>query len=85
MQNKVVIPFTQLEKDLLGFFEKRKAGLRIADVVEQFCAEHPDYKGPEIKAALWQLLAERYLKMTPDREITRYYPTDSENDDEAAD
>lgn len=83
MHKKVVIPFSQLEKDLLTFFEKREAGLRIADVVEQFCAEQPDYKGPDVKAALWQLLAERYLKMTPDREISRYYPAD--NNEESAD
>ena len=76
MPDKVVIPFSQLEKDLLGFFEQRDAGLRIADVVTQFCAVYPDYQGPEIKAALWQLLAERYLKMTSDREITRHYPAE---------
>ncbi len=82
MPDKVVIPFSQLEKDLLRFFEQREAGLRIADVVEQFCAEHSQYEGPEIKAALWQLLAERYLKMTPEREITRHYP--AENNGEPA-
>ena len=82
MPDKVVIPFSQLEKDLLGFFERRDAGLRIADVVQQFCAEHSHYEGPEIKAALWQLLAERYLKMTPNREITRHYP--AENHEEPA-
>lgn len=82
MPDKVVIPFSQLEKDLLGFFEQRNAGLRIADVVRQFCAEHSQYKGPDVKAALWQLLAERYLKMTSDREITRDYP--AENQEEPA-
>ena len=61
MQDKVVIPFTQLEKDLLSFFEEREDGLRVADVVEQFCARYAHHKAPEIKAALWQLLAERYL------------------------
>lgn len=77
MQDKVVIPFSQLEKDLLTFFEEREAGLRVADVVEQFCARFPHHKAPEIKAALWQLLAERYLAMTSEREITRYYPSDA--------
>ena len=82
MPDKVVIPFSQLEKDLLGCFEQRDAGLRVADVVEQFCAEYSQYRGPEIKAALWLLLAERYLKMTSDREITRHYP--AENHEEPA-
>jgi len=77
MPDKVVIPFTQLEKDLLTFFEERESGLRVADVVEQFCAQYPHHRAPDIKAALWQLLAERYLSMTPEREITRYYPADS--------
>ncbi len=77
MQDKVVIPFTQLEKDLLSFFEEREEGLRVADVVEQFCARYAHHKAPEIKAALWQLLAERYLTMTSEREITRYYPSDA--------
>jgi len=77
MPDKVVILFTQLEKDLLSFFEELDSGLRVADVVEQFCARYPQHKAPEIKAALWQLLAERYLTMTSEREITRYYPSDA--------
>ena len=74
MPDKVIIPFTSIEKDLLTFFEARRDGLRIADVVELFCGEFPGYSGPDTKAALWQLLAERYLTMTADREITRHYP-----------
>ena len=85
MPDKVIIPFTSIERDLLTFFESRDQGLRIADVVQQFCIEYPDYRGPEIKAALWQLLAERYLQMTSDREITRHYPADRQIDGEAAD
>jgi len=81
--DKVVIPFTSIEKDLLTFFESRDHGLRIADVVQQFCSEYPDYRGPEIKAALWQLLAERYLQMTSEREITRYYPAERSTDGQA--
>ncbi len=84
MPDKVIIPFSSLEKDLLTFFESREQGLRIADVVEQFCGEYPDYRGPEIKAALWQLLAERYLQMTSDREISRHYPASRQTDEETA-
>ena len=82
MPDKVIIPFTQLEKELLGFFEARDGGLRISDVVAQFCEQYPHHRSPDIKAALWQLLAERYLTMTPEREITRHYPqaeTDTED------
>lgn len=78
MPDKVIIPFTTLEKDLLRFFESRESGLRIADVVQQFCQEYPDHRGPDIKAALWQLLAERYLKMSSEREVSRHYPEDKE-------
>lgn len=72
MPDRVVIPFSQLEKDLLAFFEELDGGLRIADVVSRFCLRHPDYRGPDVKAALWQLLAERYLTMTPEREVVRW-------------
>lgn len=85
MPDKVIIPFTTIEKDLLTFFESREQGLRIADVVEQFCMEYPGYQGPDIKAALWQLLAERYLQMTSDREITRQYPEGHGSAEETAD
>lgn len=74
MGERVVIPFSQLEKDLLAFFEERAEGLRVADVVSRFCEQHQQWQGPEIKAALWQLLAERYLTMTSDRLITRCRP-----------
>ena len=77
MQGKVIIPFSQIEKDLLDFFEGNAEGLRIADIVSQFCERYPDYQGPEIKAALWQLLAERYLTMTPERLVTRHYPLEN--------
>lgn len=71
MPDRVIIPFSQLEKDLLAFFEELEAGLRIADVVQRFCEGHGGYRAPDVKAALWQLLAERYLTMTPAREVMR--------------
>lgn len=77
MPDKVVIPFTALERALLARFEAaadQGTGLRMADVVAEFEGGEPGYDAAAIKAALWRLMADRYLTMTPEREISRLFP-----------
>lgn len=75
-EDKAVIPFTELERRLLAFLELEPEGLRMTVLIEQFCVSNEQYESADIKSAVWRLLADRYLTMSPERVISRLYPED---------
>lgn len=73
-EDSAVIPFTDLERQLLAFLEQQPDGLRMTVLIDRFCAEQDEYGAADIKSAVWRLLADRYLTMSSERVITRLYP-----------
>ena len=74
MSDKVEIPFSKLESALLAYLEGASEGQRMTEILAGFCGDHEDFKAADVKAAIWRLLADRYLTMNAERQIRRLYP-----------
>ncbi len=74
MSDKVEIPFSKLESALLAYLEESNEAQRMTDILTGFCTGHEDFEAADVKAAIWRLLADRYLTMNAERQIRRLYP-----------
>ncbi len=78
MSDKVEIPFSELESALLAYLEEESGeGQRMTDILAGFCGGNRGFEPADVKAAIWRLLADRYLTMNAERQIRRLYPDES--------
>lgn len=74
MSYKVVVPLTEVESRVLDLFGESACGLNMPDILQQLSAGQAGSPEALVRSAVWRLLADQYLDMTPEREIRRHQP-----------
>lgn len=83
MVEPIVIRFTSIERAILDAADAMAEARRMADIERQVLAAHSGTSEQDVRAAMWRLLADRYLVMSPvDRRIS--LPTRRQEDEPKA-
>jgi hypothetical protein len=75
MSYTVDIPLTDTENRVLDLLEQAGCDLGMADILQRLCDGQADRaSASEVRSAVWRLLADHYLDMSPERAIRRNLP-----------
>jgi hypothetical protein len=74
MSYMVDIPLTDTENRVLDLLEQAGCDLGMADILRQLSDGQATTSEAEVRSAVWRLLADHYLDMSPERAIRRNLP-----------